>query len=174
MNRDLSPHRSAPVEVTSPEEDATLLAIEALEAQSVNPHPLPWRPLGAREVKPVAPREAPVAPPVVTKINEPVIQIHTPMPKPPVVPMPITPTPAAPTPITVPPKAITTPPPKPEKPKRPATPAEAIADALANIPASTKRFQFFINQKPPRKPFIIVGVAVLIVGLVVVTYFAIR
>ena len=33
-----------PTPETSPEEDATLLAIEALEARTVDPNPKPWTP----------------------------------------------------------------------------------------------------------------------------------
>jgi hypothetical protein len=149
-----------PVETVSPEEDATLLAIEALEARSVDPDP---RPLNAPRKVAVPPRKVPVAPPVPVKVIEPVIPPHAP------VPQPITPPQPAPIVIKAEPKPIALPP----KPVKPATPAEAIADALAHAPV-TKGFQFFLNQHAPRKPFIIIGVVVIVIAAGVAAYFTLR
>ena len=112
-----------PVQQTSPEEDAKLLAIEALEAQSVD---LDMPPM------PVEPAPQPI-----------------PTPEPPVIVEPPQPT---------------------AQPAIPQTPAARMAEAIANEPAP-KRFQFFLHQKPPRKQFVVGGLALVIIGLCVGAYF---
>jgi hypothetical protein len=149
-----------PVDTVSPEEDAILLAIEALEARSVDPDP---RPLNAPREVAVPPRPAPVAPPMPVKVIEPVIPVPTPVLRP------ITPPQPAPIIIKEAPKPIALPP----KPVTPVTPAEAIADALAHAPA-TKGFQFFLNQHAPRKPFIIIGAVVIVIAVGVGAYLILR
>lgn len=162
MDKSSIPNSAVPDQATSPEEDATLLAIEALEARSVDPNP---RPLNAppREI-PVP--ERPIAAPVTPKVIEPVITapkpvvqptpiVIQPVPKPPIAPVP------APAPVVAP------------KPKRHATPSEEMAEELAGAPASFG-FQFFANQKPPRKPFIVVGIIVIVIGIGVAAYFTSR
>jgi hypothetical protein len=174
MDKNSTSTNPVPDQTTSPEEDATLLAIEALEARSVDPNPRPWN----------APREIPVparpaTPPVAPKVIEPVVpnpatqtlQSHTELKVAPlhanVQPAPaeikLTPPPVAPTPAPV---------TKPQ-PKKHATPSEEMAQELATAPTS-KAFQFFINQKPPRKPFIIIGSIVVVIGLGVAAYFTLR
>lgn len=119
-----------PVQSTSPEEDPTLLAIEALEAREVDSKPRP----PTITVRPdVAPRAVvvPIVPPV---------QPSTPKPAP--------------------------------LPKKRGTNSEEMDQEIALAP-SPKRFQFFANQKPPRKPFVIVGSLLIIIGVAVGAYFAI-
>lgn len=164
MDQKSSLNSAVPDQTTSPEEDATLLAIEALEARTVDPDP---RPLNAPRETPVPPRQtpAPIAPP---KPIEPiVIKPVAPTPKPDVTPIPIVT--AAPTPAPV-PRQVTPAP----KPKHPSTPSEEMAEELEGAPATSSGFQFFTNQKPPRKPFIIIGIAVVIVGIGVAAYFTTR
>jgi len=157
-----------PNEMTVPEEDATLLAIEALEARTVDPDP---KPLNAPVTASVVPPPAPVPP----KVVEPVVKPVTPAPVQPVKPTP----PAAPKPAPVapvaPPKTIAEVKPAqaptiPPKPKKPATPSEKMAEELTHAP-TTKGFQFFANQKPPRKPFIIVGIILILIAAGVAYYF---
>jgi hypothetical protein len=176
MDSSSIPNSAAPVQQTSPEEDATLLAIEALEAQSVDPNP---EPLIRDPRDMVAPRTIPT-PPVVPKsvqVIEPVIPPTAPALAPIAVPEPVTPIELTPEPIPEPapivetaPAPVTPEPVVPEKPKKPATTAEEMADELAHAPA-TSPFQFFLHQKPPRTPFIILGVVVLLIGAGVAIYF---
>lgn len=154
MDSNLIPKKLLPVEQTSPEEDAKLLAIEALEARSVDPNPEPLIPQPAAVV--VTPTPLPVSTagpkPVPVQVIEPTI------PTPPLAPI-IEST--APKPIII------------EIPKAQATPAEEMAEALAHAPAPS-RFQFFLHQKPPRKPFVILIAVVFVIGIAVTAYFAIR
>ena len=158
MDPDSHSKKAPPVQQTSPEEDATLLAIEALEAQSVDldtPKPETSKP-----VEPVV-----VAAPVPTPIAAP------PVPKPaPVAPRPVV---AAPKPTPTPVQEQKKPVPKPVAPvapKKPLTPAEKIAEALASDEPAPKRFQFFLRQKPPRKPFVIGGLVLVLIALGVGAY----
>lgn len=160
MDPDSLSKKAPPVQQTSPEEDATLLAIEALEAQSID----------LDTPKPPAP--VPAAPP--TPVAQPV------KPEVPVAPQPPKPAPTPPTPkpvvVTPPqPKIIAKPIPTPKSvekpaPKKATTPAEKIAEALASDEPAPKRFQFFANQKPPRTPFIVVGIILVVIGLGVGAY----
>jgi hypothetical protein len=133
-----------PTPETSPEEDATLLAIEALEARTVDPNPEPWTPTPrTTHALPVKPSKEEHTGPLksskpvtITKVVDPVVLIA----------------------------------PIAEKPKKPATPAEEMAEELANAPAMSY-FQFFWHQNKPRKPFIIIGIAVIVIGLVAGAYF---
>lgn len=145
MDQDSISKKAPPVQQTSPEEDATLLAIEALEAQSID-----------LDTPAVQQAPAPVAPP------QPVVVRPTPAP---VKPLPLaTPLP----PVRAVPTPVPTPAPAPEKPQ---TLSEKINEAISSdTPAPTKRFQFFINQKPPRKPFVIGGIVAIAVGLGVAAY----
>ena len=164
MDSDSLSKKAPPVQQTSPEEDATLLAIEALEAQSVDldrpkvevPAPAPT------VVVPPAPKQAPtrtvvperiVAPTPVAPVPEPA---KTPVAAPKPVPTPVAP--VAPKPIAL------------VRPKAPATPAEEIAEALASDEPAPKRFQFFLNQKPPRKPFVIGGLILVLIALGIGAY----
>jgi hypothetical protein len=167
MDQKSTPHSEVPVQTTSPEEDSALLAIEALEARTVDPNP---RPLNMPRETPVPPRPTPV-PIASPKVIEPIIaKPIAPTPKPDITPVhthapaPIaaarpTPTPA---PVVAPPK-----------PKRPSTPAEEMAEELQAAPV-TLGFQFFANQKPPRKRFIIIGIIIVVAGIGVAAYFTTR
>ena len=153
MDQDPISNKAVPVQQTSPEEDAALLAIEALEAQSVDldtPKSAP-----AVSIPTPAPKPTPI-PPKPTEVIKPVAVVGTPAPA--VIPKPVA---VAPT-------------PKPEiapQQKKPSTPAEEIAEALSSDTPGPKRFQFFINQKPPRLPFVIGGIVAVVVGLGVAAYF---
>ncbi|HEY8886139.1 MAG TPA: hypothetical protein VIM31_01415 [Candidatus Microsaccharimonas sp.] len=172
MDQNSTPNNSPPAQSSSPEEDTTLLAIEALEARTVDPDP---RPLNAPREIPVPERHIPT-PTVTPKVIEPIIAKPAPS-----APQPVTaaqtPIEVKPTPIIVnpAPKVVNLPPAPivPPKPKKPATPSEEMAEELASAP-SLSGFQFFANQKAPRKPFIIVGIAVVIIGAGVAAYFATR
>lgn len=162
-----------PTPETSPEEDATLLAIEALEARTVDPNPKPWTPTPrTAHVLPAKPSKMDHTEPLktskpvaITKIADPVSTV---------VPQQIIrvrPEPQAaiakkPEPVVL--KATIA-----EKPKKPTTPAEEMAEELANAPAMSY-FQFFWHQNKPRKPFIIIGIAVIVIGLVTGAYFVIK
>jgi hypothetical protein len=173
MDQSSIPNNTVPVQTTSPEEDATLLAIEALEARTVDPNP---RPLNAPREIPVPPRVAPT-PPVTPKVIEPIIaKLAASAPKPIAVPKPaLVPIKTTATVIISEPKIVDVVPVPvtPPKPKKSSTPAEEMAEELAAAPAS-RGFQFFINQKPPRRLFIIVGIIVVLVGAGVAVYFATR
>lgn len=166
MDQNSRPNTIDPVEPTMPEEDPTLLAIEALEARAIDDNPTP---LSTPRDIPVPPRLAPVPPPApVPKVIEPIIpKPAAPQPAP-TVPKPV-PEPPKPTPKAEAPQVPETPP----KPKKPTTPAEAIAEELAHAP-TTRGFQFFTNHAAPRKPFIIVGIIVVVVALGVGAYFFLR
>ncbi|MBC7564963.1 hypothetical protein H7100_01885 [Candidatus Saccharibacteria bacterium] len=170
MDQQSHPHSGTPVQATSPEEDATLLAIEALEARSVDPNP---RPLNApREVPVPERRPAPALPlvHVAPKVIEPVLAKPVIEPPKKVIIQPQTMTAVAPTPVR--PKLDEVPiQVAPAKPKKKGTPSEEMAEALAAAP-STSGFQFFANQKPPRKPFIVIGVVLVIIAVGVGAYFA--
>jgi hypothetical protein len=116
-----------PVQQTSPEEDAKLLAIEALEAQSVD-------------------LDTPTQPPAPMPEPQPIVTAPIPEPVEPTAPV------------------------APPQPAPPQTPAARMAEAIANEPAP-KRFQFFLHQKPPRKQFVIGGLALVIIGLCIGAYF---
>ncbi|MDB5180203.1 MAG: hypothetical protein JWN12_835 [Candidatus Saccharibacteria bacterium] len=149
MDQKSTPNSEVPTQTTSPEEDSALLAIEALEARTIDPDP---RPLNAPRETSVPPRPTPM-PTASPKVIEPVItQPITPTLKPDVTPKPVVVAP---------------------KPKQPSTPSEEMAEELEAAPA-TSSFQFFANQKPPRKPFIIIGIVVVIAGIGVAAYFATR
>ena len=152
MDQNSIPNSVVPAQTTIPEEDATLLAIEALEARSIDQSPRPLNaPNTPRDIH-VAPRQA-VIPPARRKVIGPVVVKATaPAPKP-----------------VVPPPAPITPP----KPKKPLTLSEAIAEALASAPVS-RSFQFFTNHSAPRKPFIIIGIIVVVIGAGVAAYFTTR
>jgi hypothetical protein len=155
-----------PTPETSPEEDIALLAIEALEARAIDPNPEPWspspRPKAAVLAEPVPiiqlePATVVRLEPV--KIVKPlVIKSIEPMPK--VI-------------VKTKPEVVVTPPIAIEKIKKPLTPAEAMAEALANAPAMSY-FQFFLRQHAPRKVFIIIGIAVVVIGVAAVIYFTVR
>lgn len=168
MDQPSPTNSKVPVQTTSPEEDATLLAIEALEARSVDPNP---RPLHAPRDVPVPerrPASIPTAPtptvvPPTPKVIEPIVA--KPIIEPPVVIAPISaPAPVQPKPQVAPAHII------PAKPKKKGTPSEEMAEELASAPASSG-FQFFANQKPPRKPFIIVGLVLIVIAIGVGAYF---
>lgn len=168
MDQRSNQNSSIPVQQTSPEEDATLLAIEALEARSVDPNPRPLTEDPSR----VAPRPAPTVPPIQPKatiepVKAPTLVVSAPQP---VQPKPVEPEkPAEPKPIPESKPVVI----QEVKPKKPATTAEEIAEALAGAPAPS-RYPFFAYSKPPRKPFIILGVVVILIGLGAVAYFAIH
>lgn len=181
MDQNSLPNTSKLVQTTSPEEDTVLLAIEALEARSVDLHP---RPLNSPRQGPVPPRPVVVAMPAGPKVMDAVIAPSAP--SAPLIPKPIIPKVTVPEPkpveIKPPHKAVklaekpVSPPPAPAppaKPKKPATPSEEMADELAHAPVSLG-FQFFTNQKPPRKPFVIIGIAVVLIGIAVAAYFSIH
>ena len=159
MDQDSIPNKAVPVPQTSPEEDATLLAIEALEAQSVD--------LDAPKTQQPIVAPAPL-PPIVSKPAVTSKPITITRPEPTAIPSPApvkTPTvaliaPQKPAPVI-----------KPPVPKKPSTPAEAIAEALASDTPGPKRFQFFVNQKPPRMMFIVGGIIAILIGLGVAAYF---
>lgn len=178
MDKKSTTNSSVPDQATVPEEDATLLAIEALEARSIDPNPRPWN----------APRETPVperpvvapAPRVIEPvISKPVVQPPQTASKPvesikPIETKPVTPvthtsppTPAVDTKSVV--KPVAPVPVVPPKPKKHLTTSEKIAEELANAPAPS-RFQFFSYRNPPRKPFVIIGIIVVIIGIGVAAY----
>ena len=150
-------HSPTPAQATIPEEDATLLAIEALEARAIDldivvPPPQPAVPEPRKTigpiVQPVPPRvPAPqiIPPPVVPK---PDIVVPKPVPQPTM--QPVTNT--------------------PPKPARAETPAEQIANELKSA-SSFPVFQFFARQKPPRRQFVIIGAILVIIALGVGGYF---
>lgn len=162
MSDDPTKNSSSTAPTINPEDDVALQAIEALEAQSIDPNPEPFIPV-SRPAPMVAPRPtpAPVAPkpkpvepvkpvvvtPIVPKIPAPVAK---PAPTPTVAPAPpkqeVKPKPTAPDVVA---------------PKKPKKPAEAIAEALANAP-ETVPYRPFVKQKLQAKPFII-GAAVFVV-----------
>ena len=158
-------HRDA-IQNISPEDDATLQAIEALEARSIDENPAPFIPVAA-------PKPAPVAKvalkPVVAPIEEPEVVPPTPAPAPIVAPPPQvqapkpTPAPEIQRPID-PPIVHPTPPPKPTVPKKP---SEAIAEELENAPAPASRWHPFAikvpNPKAMKTMAVIIGI-ILVVG----------
>jgi len=155
MDQDSIPSSATPVPQTSPEEDATLLAIEALEAQSVDldaPKPA----LQPQATVPAPTPQLVPAPPKPAEEIKPVGVVNAPAPV--AVPQPVT--------VAQPPKAEPIP-----APKKPSTPAEEIAEALSSDTPGPKRFQFFTNQKPPRLPFVVGGIIAIVVGLGVAAYF---
>jgi len=166
MDSDSLSKKAPPVQQTSPEEDATLLAIEALEAQSVDldrpkveaPAPAPTPAV----VVPPAPKQAPIRTVVPERIVAPTPV--APVPEPAKIPV------AAPKPVPTPVAPVAPKPIAPVRPKAPATPAEEIAEALASDEPAPKRFQFFLNQKPPRKPFVIGGLILVLIALGVGAY----
>jgi len=137
------------------EDDVALQAIEALEAQSVNPNPRPLIP------------EDPVVP-------ETVIEPVKPVPMPPIpvaAPEPatvITPAQPAIQPDVQPPITVA-----PEPPV-PADPASKMAAELANAPARTQTFRFFVNQKRQLRPIPIAILVTILIGIGVVTYTLVR
>lgn len=171
MDQQSHPNSGAPVQTTSPEEDATLLAIEALEARSVDPNPKPLNaPIETPEpvvqptpalVPPTPPTPKVIEPVLTRPVSEPPKPIAI-VPKPaPVIAQPsITPE-SNPTPIA------------PLKPKKRGTPSEEMAEELASAPA-TSRYQFFAGQKAPRKPFIIIGLIVIVIAIGVAAYLTLR
>ncbi|RWZ78721.1 MAG: hypothetical protein EOT05_03160 [Candidatus Microsaccharimonas sossegonensis] len=153
MDHNSRPNHVEPVEVVVPEEDPHLLAIEALEARSVDDLAKPSHASGSQ---PVPPREPAVAMPTLTpKIKEPIgVRPIAPTLKPVEIKHPLAPV-------------------TPQKPKKPATTAEAIAEELTH--ASTSRaFQFFTNHPAPRKPFIVIGGIIVVTALGIGVYFFLR
>lgn len=146
MDQNPLSHSPTPAQATIPEEDATLLAIEALEARAVD---LDARPLTrpAPRVQPPAP-PIPVAQPAPAKIPE----VKIPEVKKVIEPVIAKPVVEAP------------------KPKKPSTPAEQIAHELAST-SSFPMFQFFARSKPPRKQFVVIGIVLVLVALGVGGYF---
>jgi len=138
------------------EDDVALQAIEALEAQSIDPHPKPLIPPTPTE--PIAPAVAPptaVVEPVAAP--QPVIEPIAPPVQPPV-------QPAAP--------AIAQPAPIPERPT-PSDPASKMAAELANAPAKVQSFHFFIDQKRHIKPVPTALAGLGVIALGVSAYFVI-
>jgi len=137
------------------EDDVALQAIEALEAQSVNPNPRPLIPEDPvvtetviEPVKPVPMPPIPVAspePPTVITPAQPAIQ------------------PDVQPPITVAPE-----------PPVPADPASKMAAELANAPARTQTFRFFVNQKRQLRTIPIAILVIILIGIGVVTYTLVR
>lgn len=158
----------------SPEEDSKLLAIEALEARTVDPNPRPLiDPNPPRDI-PVPARSSPVA---VQKPEAPKPIVVAPKP---LVPAPkpiadVTPVTTAPTPtIHIPPQPepahVTALPPKP---KKKGTPSEEMAEELAAAPTTTG-FQFFAGQRSARKPFVVIAIIVVVIAIGVGAYFFTR
>jgi hypothetical protein len=176
MDKNSIPKNAVPTPETSPEEDATLLAIEALEARSVDPNPEPWSP-SPRPMPAAMEKPAPSVPLKVPQVIEPVIVAKVPLVVVPAAkPIQLKPIQAKAEPkevIGTGPLGIVKAPVVPEEPKKPATPAEEMADELARAPAMSY-FQFFLHQTKPRKAFIIIGIAVVAIGLGASVYFAIR
>lgn len=162
MDKNSTPNNPASAPQTSPEEDTTLLAIEALEARSVDPNPEPWSPTPRPAPIPtpiVAAKPLPIVQPEPSKVARPApLQVMSPEPK---VIVKTKPEPVAPAPIVL------------EKPKKPLTPAEEMAEELANAPARSY-FQFFLHQSKPRKVFIIISIAIVIIGIGIGAYLALR
>jgi len=157
----------APVQSTSPEDDATLQAIEALEAITVDLHPRPLQPATPPVTQPAS---AVATPPLIKQVMGPVVQ-RTPAAAPVTQP--------APAPIPTPTTPTDKPPQPPLPPKhRPSTPAEAIAEELANAPPSSPKdslFQPFLRQLPSKKRLvmaIIIGSSVVV--LATAGYFVLR
>jgi|GEM_PF-1878923 len=179
MDQNSKAKDAAAAQSLSPEEDSTLLAIEALEARDIDPNPrafnaprdIPVPPRAAPQaqapkvIEPItpAPTPAPVEKPVIHKTV--VIEPPKPVAKP--TPVEVKPQPKAPEPAPAP--VVVTPP----KPKKPATPSEEMAEELAHAP-STSGFQFFLHQKAPRRPFVIVAVIVVLIGIGAAAFFATR
>jgi hypothetical protein len=175
MDKSSTPKNAVPTPQTSPEEDATLLAIEALEARIVDPNPKPWSP--SPRPKPAPVKLAPSIPPKVQRVIEPVIAPPTPLVVVPVAkPIQLKPIQVKAEPkevIGTGPLVVIKAPVVPEKPKKPATPAEEMAEELAHAPAMSY-FQFFLHQTKPRKAFIIIGITFIAIGIGAGVYFAIR
>ena len=173
MATDPIPVIVTPLQPISPEDDATLQAIEALEARSIDPDPEPYIPRVAprpvvtakaviiepRTVKMVAPTPAPAPKtmePIITRTA--VADAHN-------VVKHTTPTP--------------TPAPKPSpqllpKPKVHKTPAVEIAEELANAPPTIPGdapFQPFSKQKPSKKSLLIIVGVIMVLGLIIGGYF---
>ena len=142
----------------SPEDDAMLQAIEALEAQTIDPDP-----------KPLVP-ETPATP-------APVIATPAAAPEPAPAPV-VTPPPVA-TPLTaIEPTPVTTEAPTapltPESSTTPTDPSSAIAAALARGPEATtpqSTYQPFPKKKLGKKPLLIILAIILVAGLGVGGYF---
>ena len=169
MATDLIPVNATPSQPISPEDDATLQAIEALEARSIDPDPEPYIPrvssrpvvtatpviIEPRSIKMVAPTPAPAPKtmePIITKTAvataQGVVKNTTPtaMPAPQV----------------------------PPKPKVHKTLAVEIAEELANAPPTVPGdapFQPFSKQKPSKKSLLIIVGVILVLGLIVGGYF---
>jgi len=160
----------APIQSTSPEDDATLQAIEALEAITVDLHPKPLQPATPPVTQPAS---VVATPPLIKQVMGPVVQ-RTPAAAP------VTqPAPAAPVPIPTPVTHTDKPPQPPLPPKhRPSTPAEAIAEELANAPPTSAKdslFQPFLRQLPSKKRLvaaIVIGSSVVV--LATAAYFVLR
>ena len=169
MATDPIPVNATPSQPISPEDDATLQAIEALEARSIDPDPEPYIPRVAprpvvtataviiepRTVKIVTPVPVPIRKtidPIITKTAivtaQDIVKHTTPIP-----------TPA---------------PQLPPKPKVHKTPAVEIAEELANAPPTLPGdapFQPFSKQKPSKKSLLIIVGVILVLGLIVSGYF---
>lgn len=172
MATDQIPVNPTPTQPMSPEDDATLQAIEALEARSIDPNPEPYVPRVAprsvitattviiepRVVKVVAPMPAPAPKtmePIITKTSAAtahvVVKHTTPAPMPAAMPSPQL----------------------PPKPKVHKTPAVEIAEELANAPPTVPGdapFQPFSKQKPSKKSLLIIVGVILVIGLIVGGY----
>ena len=169
MATDPIPIIVTPLQPISPEDDATLQAIEALEARSIDPDPEPYiprvapRPVVTATAVIIEPRTVKIVTPVpvpIPKIIEPIIT-KTAVATAQVVVKHITPTPTP----------DTTLPPKPKVHK---TPAVEIAEELANAPPTLPGdapFQPFSKQKPSKKSLLIIVGVILVLGLIVGGYF---
>ncbi|MDB5160010.1 MAG: hypothetical protein JWO99_273 [Candidatus Saccharibacteria bacterium] len=142
----------------SPEDDATLQAIEALEARTVDPDPEPYTPSASRRPAPAITPKPVVAPiPVAPKVMEPVLAKAAV---------------AATTVISAPPETPAAP--QPVKPSVPKTPAIEIAEELANAPATSPEdapFQPFPKRKPSKKSLLAIVGVIVIIGLIIGGYF---
>jgi hypothetical protein len=175
MNPNDTPTSPEPPIPISPEDNAALQAIEALEARSVDPNPGPLnldvltqKPMTKQDIaKPAAPVSVTLTPAQVIQPTKPTVTV-VPKPKPVVIPaVPATPVPA---PI----KEVQKSAPVPEKPKVPKTPAEEMADELANVPATRPSFQFFMRQKASRKQIMIAVTVVIVIILGVSGYLGLK
>ncbi len=168
MATDPIPVNATPSQPISPEDDATLQAIEALEARSIDPDPEPYIPR-------VAPRPVVTATPVIIEPRAVKVIAPTPAPAPKTMERIITKTSVATAQVVV-KHTAPTPTPAPQvlpKPKVHKTPAVEIAEELANAPPTVPGeapFQPFSKQKPSKKSLLIIVGVILVLGLIVGGY----
>jgi len=127
------------------EDDVALQAIEALEAQSVDPNP-----------KPLIPDESTVIPEVGI----------APAPPAPVQPQPVAPTPQ--------PQPIITPTPAPVVQPTLSDPASKMAAELANAPTKVQTFHFFITQKRHIQPALLAILIIVAVAAAAGIYYVVQ